>query len=94
MHGWWIFMGCLAAAVSALASVHYRRRRAHRVRLDRIRATVEAWLSVPDGTPQTPRAVSPPRFGSGPHLGAVRRRVVLSDSRTLSTTLTSGWRFQ
>ncbi len=41
MHGWWIFVGCLAAAGLALASGHYRRRRARRLRIDLCRATVD-----------------------------------------------------
>lgn len=43
---WWWIAGCLAAAGLALASVRYRRRRAERVRLDRIRATVGRSLSA------------------------------------------------
>lgn len=43
---WWWAMGCLAAAGLALASVRYRRRRAERLRIDRIRAAVERSLSA------------------------------------------------
>lgn len=45
MNGWWI-VGCLTAAVLALASVRYRRRRAERLRIGRIRAAVERSLSA------------------------------------------------
>lgn len=101
MYGWWFFMGCLAAAGLALASGHYRRRRAERARIDLCRATVdEPQLSAPttpiahEAAPHA--AIGPKQPGvSRPPTGDVRcrRRVVLSDP-SLSTTLAPGWRLQ
>lgn len=103
MHGWWIFMGCLTAAGSALASVHYRQRRARRVRIARVRATVEAWLSAPNppvgevptlssptGPQQPDDSLIPPTRG----VVRCRRRVVLGDTSSLSITLGPGWRLR
>lgn len=84
---WWWIMGCFAAAGLALASIRLHRRRAERVRLDRIRATVDRSLSAtlkqPDGHVQPPTVT-------------VRRRhrVGLGDPRLLGSILFSGWRMR
>jgi hypothetical protein len=96
MYGWCIAVG-LAAAMLALPYARHRRRRAERVRLDCIRTAVDRSLSAletPDGTPaldSPDRGQALPRqpVPSGP-----RRRVVLSEPKALSATLSPGWRFQ
>jgi len=56
MFGWCIAVGP-TAAILALTYARHRRRRAERLRLDRVRATVEVWLSAlkqPDDSPTPP----------------------------------------
>ncbi len=103
MYGWWTAMGHVADCMALALMVRHRRRRAERVRLNRIRDAVDRSLSAlkqPDGSPTScsDRGVAPPTFASvaaSPAGSAVRcrRRVVLSAS-SLSTTLGPGWRFQ
>lgn len=53
-------------------------------------------LKQPDGSPGTGVGAPPTSDSASPSGSAVRcrRRVVLGDPRTLSTTLAPGWRFQ
>ena len=61
---WWWAMGCLTAACLALASVRHRRRRAQRVRIDRIRELVDelplsAALTPAYEVPASPSSAGP-----------------------------------
>jgi hypothetical protein len=95
---WWIAMGCLTAAGLALTSAHYRRWRARRARIGRIRETVEAWLShdPPADVKTSPADEQPGAVPFPPTRNSARcrTRVVLGDTSSLSTTLAPGWRLR
>lgn len=96
MHGWWILVGAVIVAGTAIAPRLLRRHR-RRVQVDRVTEALSTWLPAlkqPDGTgsskPPTedhlsrttsPRQVAPAGCAVRPRI-----RVVLS-ARDLSTTL-------
>lgn len=90
---WWIATGLVAAVLALPLALRLLRRRAERVRIDRIKTAVDCSLSAlkqPDGT----QALDPPTEGSLSRRDCAvrpRRRVVLS-ANDLSTTLARRWR--
>lgn len=92
---WWIATGLAAAVLALPFALRLLRRRAERLRIDRIRDAVERSLSAlkqPDGT----SALDPPTEGSLSRRDcAVRpQRRVEFGVIDLNSTLAPDWRFQ